>query len=163
MKTLYIIRHAKSSWEDPSLDDFDRPLNKRGNRDAPKMGKRLRDKGIQFDKIITSTANRAKTTAHILAKELNCENKLIEMDQLYDAMFSDFIEIISSTDNSVTHLALVSHNPTINNFVYHYFDNFHQNVPTCAIFAMEIETDDWTSFDAAEKHRLFFHYPKEDK
>lgn len=161
MKKLYLIRHSKSSWDDLSLKDFDRPLNKRGKRDAPLMAKRIKEKEIQFDIIYSSPAKRAKKTAEIFSKELDFQDDIVFKKSLYEASQKDFLNIITETDDNINAIAIFSHNPTINNFVSKYFDDFHQNIPTCAIFAMEIHDSSWKNFVRAEKFRLFFHYPKE--
>jgi phosphohistidine phosphatase len=131
MKNFFVIRHAKSSWKDENLEDFDRPLNKRGEIDAPLMAKHLKKRGIKPDLILCSPALRTKTTAQIIAKELDCI-KLIQYDkELYEAdektIFAKLIEI---NENLMT-VFIIGHNPGLNDFLSTIV-GFDENFPTCA-------------------------------
>jgi phosphohistidine phosphatase len=107
LKTLLLIRHAKSDWNDPLLKDFDRPLNERGKKDAPEMGQRLIDKKIKIDAFISSPAKRAKKTAELIAKEYDIrKDDIIFMDQLYHAEPAAFLEVISQTNDDYKHIAV---------------------------------------------------------
>ena len=114
MKKLYLIRHAKSSWKNLSLDDFERPLNKRGKCDAPFMGELLRAKNILPDLILASSALRAKSTAEIIAKKLKASKKIVFDADIYEASSSTLESIISSIDDKYNTLFLVGHNPGLN-------------------------------------------------
>src|ERR1700730_12331609 len=114
MKTLFLIRHAKSSWDDPALSDKDRPLGDRGRRDAPRMGKRLAKRNVKPDLILSSPARRALTTAEIFAKKLNNKHKDIVVDQqLYAISVYDPLNIIHKHDNNLNRLKLFGHNPEL--------------------------------------------------
>ncbi len=113
MKKLIIMRHAKSDNSDFSLKDIERPLNKRGEKDAPKMGKKLQSMNILPDLIISSPAKRAKQTAKLFAKEINYDKKIIIHDDLYFGDENDIINVISEVENDIQTLMIVSHNPTM--------------------------------------------------
>ena len=100
MKKLYIIRHAKSSWKDLMLSDFERPLNKRGNSDAPLMGKVLKKRGIFPHAILSSPANRAKTTAEIIAKEISFHQPIIYNKNIYEASALTLEGVLTSLDDN---------------------------------------------------------------
>lgn len=162
MKTLYIIRHAKSSWSDISLRDFDRPLNSRGKKDAPEMGKRLKSRGIMPDLIISSSANRAITTAKTIAREI-CypEEKIIATKKLYLAGIESTLETIHKTKEDVDSLVIVGHNPGWTDFSnYIKDDEFIENIPTCGIVAVNFEGNSWNKIERKKGKQLFFDYPK---
>jgi len=161
-KTLLIIRHAKSSWDIGTLNDFERPLNDRGKRDAPEMAKRLIDKKIEIDAFVSSPAKRAKKTA-----ELFCEaygektGKILFVTKLYHAAPEDFFETISALDDSFETVAVFSHNPGITAFVNELTDTVQiDTMPTCSVFAIQVQSNKWANFSKAKKKFLFFDYPK---
>lgn len=161
MKTLLLIRHAKSDWEDPSLQDFDRPLNERGKRDAPAMAQRLLDKDIAIDAFISSPAKRAKKTAGIFANAYGIDKEaILFFDELYLAPPSVFYNVISRTDNTLNHIAVFAHNPGISDFANELTNARVDDLPTCGIFAVSAETDDWATFSTATKNFLFCDFPK---
>ena len=162
MKTLYLIRHAKSSWGDFSLPDIERPLNERGKKDAPEMAKRLLTKKIKIDAFITSPAKRAKKTCKLFCREYNFdEDNIIVIENLYNAYPKTFFEVIGSLDNKYDHAAIFSHNPGITDLVNMLCKDVRvDEMPTCGIFAVETEINDWREFKDAEKKFLFFDYPK---
>ena len=161
MKKLILVRHAKSDWADPSLDDFDRPLNERGKRDAPVMAHRLVDKKIKVDGFIASPAKRAARTAKIFAEELGAKKKKIEFKgDLYLASPSTFYDVISKVDDELDTIAVFSHNEGITAFANDLTDTRIDNIPTCGVFAVKIETDSWKNFREAKKEFWFFDYPK---
>ena len=161
MKTVLLIRHAKSSWTDASLNDFDRPLNDRGKRDAPEMAKRLSDKKIKIDTFISSPAKRAKKTALFFAKEYGIdENDVIYKTELYAAPSEVFYEVIEKLDNSADNVAIFSHNPGITEFANSLTDVRADDMPTCSIFAIKSEAKKWNEFGSSKKVFWFFDYPK---
>jgi phosphohistidine phosphatase len=162
MKQLLIIRHAKSSWDASAvLNDFDRPLNDRGLKDAPAMAKKLLEKKIKIDAFISSTAKRAFTTATYFAEAYGLKEKqVISVPELYHADSSVFYKTISGADNSFNTIAVFSHNPAITHFVNELSNVKIDNMPTCGIFAVNVETDDWKEFKKATKTFWFFDYPK---
>lgn len=164
MKTLLLVRHAKSSWDDFSLSDFERPLNDRGKNDAPKMAKRLRKNDVKIDAFISSPAKRAKKTAEYFAKEFDTDkDDIIFVSALYDASVSDFAETIKGIDNKFKSVALFSHNPGITAFANQLINNASiANMPTCSVFAVKADVDKWKDFLHAKKEFIFFDYPKKE-
>lgn len=161
MKELLLIRHAKSSWDDFSLPDFERPLNERGKRDAPDMAERLRKQKIKIDLLISSTAKRARKTAEAFAKEFDIEPILV--DELYHASDQAFINAIVKIPNEIKTAAIFSHNPGITDFANSLTTTRTDNIPTTGIFAVKIETEKWKDFLLAEKKFWFFEYPKKGR
>jgi len=161
MKTLLLIRHAKSSWDDPSVPDFDRPLNERGKNDAPEMAKRLTDKKIRLDALVSSPAKRAKKTCIAFAKEFEYDKDDIRFEEkLYEAGTEDFLEVVKGLKNKWNDVAIFSHNPGITYFANTLTSTRIDNMPTCSIFSVKIKTDSWKDIDSAEKEFWFFDYPK---
>lgn len=160
-KTVLLVRHAKSDWGDPSLSDFDRPLNGRGKRDAPVMAHRLLDKNIFIDAFISSPAKRAKRIAEVFANEYKRDkDDIIYRDELYGASENVFFDVILSADNKFNSIAIFSHNPGITDFANLLTDTKVDNIPTSGIFAIKANCEKWKHFKEAEKEFLFFDYPK---
>lgn len=161
MKNLFLIRHAKSSWDDPSLNDFDRPLNERGKNDAPVMAHRLLDKKINIDAFISSPAKRAAKTAKIFAKEFNeKKDNIILKTELYLASSTIFFDVIKDVKDKFDDIAIFSHNPGITDFANELTDTKIDNIPTCGIFAVRADIKHWSDFRDAKKEFWFFDYPK---
>jgi phosphohistidine phosphatase len=161
MKTLLLIRHAKSDWSTPSLGDFDRPLNERGKRDAPEMAQRLLDQKMKIDAFVSSSAKRAKKTATIFAKAYKRDkDEIIFREELYLATVDLFFDIIKKTPDDYKSIAVFSHNPGITDFANHLTDARIDNIPTCGIFAVSIDTKHWAEFENAPRKFLFADYPK---
>ncbi|MGZ5219507.1 MAG: SixA phosphatase family protein [Chitinophagaceae bacterium] len=161
MKSLLLVRHAKSSWADFSIKDFDRPLNERGKKDAPVMAKRLLDKDIAIDAFIASPAKRARKTAELFVKEYKGEkDKIIFFDELYLASPSAFIDVISKTGDKFNSIAVFSHNEGITDFANSLTDTKIDDMPTCSIFAIKIKAKSWSEFEEADKEFWFFDSPK---
>ena len=161
MKQLLLIRHAKSEWNDVSLSDFDRPLNVRGKRDAPVMAKRLLDKKVKIDLIISSQAKRAKKTASIFAKEYGIKKERINFkEKLYAESEETLFDVISKADDKFNSIAIVAHNPGLTDFANLLTESQIDNIPTCGIFAVKIDTKHWADFKEAKKEFWFFEYPK---
>ncbi len=161
MKKLYIIRHAKSSWENFTVPDFDRPLNDRGKTDAPEMAKRLIDRKVKIDAFVSSPAKRAKKTAKLFCKELGeKDDNIILIDKLYEASVGTFYEVVTTLNDKFDAVAIFSHNPGITDFVNRLSEVRVDNMPTCAVFAIEMDIKKWHDFKDVEKKFLFFDYPK---
>ncbi len=161
MKTLYIVRHAKSSWDNSDLDDFDRPLNERGKRNAPEMGERLKEKGIKPDLIISSSAKRAFSTAKKIAKEVDYPvDKIKKSENLYLASISSAINIIRQVDDSVAALMIFGHNPGWTELSNYLCDVYIDNIPTAGVSAIRFDFDSWAKIDKGKGKMLFFDYPK---
>ena len=162
MKSLIFIRHAKSSWDDAAVADFDRPLNKRGTNDADVMAKRLIKRIDKIDAFISSPALRAKTTAEkfITAYGKN-KNDIIFGRGLYHSSEFYFGELINKIDDSFNTVAIFSHNPGITDFVNTLTASITtDNMPTCGIFAVKATIDSWKEFAKAKKDFQFYDYPK---
>ena len=161
MKTLILVRHAKSDWSDSTLSDFDRSLNGRGKEDAPVMAHRLLDNKVEIDAFISSPAKRARKTARIFAKAYKVKkDDMIFHDELYGASENVFWDVITKADNKFKSIAIFSHNPGITDFANLLTSTRVDNIPTCGIFAVKAECDNWKEFKEAEKEFWFFDYPK---
>ncbi|WP_018617416.1 SixA phosphatase family protein [Segetibacter koreensis] len=160
MKSLLLIRHAKSSW-DLDVDDFDRPLNHRGKHDAPSMAKRLKKKEIKIDGFISSPAKRALATAVFFAEEYDMKLKdIITVPTLYEPTIEAFYNAIEDLDDNFKTVAIFSHNPAITNFANQLTSFTIDDMPTCAVFAVKGDGKKWKEFISAEKKFWFFDYPK---
>lgn len=163
-RTLILVRHAKSDWGNPVQMDYDRPLNDRGLRDAPVMGTRLKTMGIVPGLIIASTANRAATTAKLIAKAMGYHEQKIQWeDKLYHAPPDIFAEVIATSGigTDIATIMIVAHNPGITEFANLITEKFSiDNMPTCSMVAVKAKAPDWESFLQAAPGLLFFDYPK---
>lgn len=145
-KRIYFIRHAKSSWKDHLMTDHDRPLDERGLRDAPFMAKLLKEEGYAIDRIVSSTANRARSTASFFAKELGIETQLEK--QLYHGEPDDYIDVIHLQLEKVSTLALFGHNPGITYLANILKPNITDNIPTCGIIICTVKDNvNWNDID----------------
>jgi len=161
VKQLYLIRHAKSSWSDPIRSDFDRPLNKRGKRDAPFMGQRLAAAQICPDLIISSSAKRARKTARLIASEIDYDKEAIRfMDELYGAGHIELLAIINDIKNTVGSLVLVGHNHGITEFAEWLTGATIVNIPTCGIVSIGFSVRRWSDIGEKAGTLTFFDYPK---
>jgi phosphohistidine phosphatase len=161
MKTVILVRHAKSDWNDPSLSDFDRPLNERGKRDAPVMAHRLLDKKVEVDAFISSPAKRAKRTAKTFAEAFKRDKEeIVYEEDLYGAGNEVFYRVISEAKNKWESIALFSHNPGLTDFANLLTETRIDNIPTCGIFAVKADCRDWKEFREAKKEFWFFDFPK---
>jgi phosphohistidine phosphatase len=161
MKTLYVIRHAKSSWDNPFLNDFGRPLNERGERDAPRMGKRLKEKEIAPDLLLSSPATRALTTCEKIAGALGYPAANIKTDQnLYHAGDDEILDIVRKINDHHDVVMIFGHNPGLTDFVNRLTDSHIDNVPTCGIVACELAVESWRQIDWGVGKVAFFDFPK---
>ena len=161
MKHLLLVRHAKSSWDNFSVKDFDRPLNERGKKDAPVMAKRLLKRDIKIDAFISSPAKRARKTAEAFVKEYKGNKEhIIFLDDLYLAGPSAFEEVIKNINDRYDTIAIFSHNEGITQFANSLTDTKTDNIPTSGIFALKIKSKHWSDFTTAKKDFWFFDYPK---
>jgi phosphohistidine phosphatase len=161
MKTLLLIRHAKSSWDNAILHDRDRPLNERGRRDAPEMAARLVRNGIPIDRFVSSPAKRARKTAELFIREYGRkEEEILFIPELYNAELQTFYKVIAALDDKDDHVAIFSHNPGITAFVNSLAVAQLDNMPTCGVFAVKSEASSWAGFSSSERKFLFFDTPK---
>lgn len=160
MKTLLLIRHAKSDWDNANLSDFERPLNERGKHDAPVMGQRLYERNIPINIFISSPAKRAKSTATLIAAEYDvAKEKIVFVDDLYLATMAVFQNVVQHIDDRFQCAAIFSHNPGITDFANTLTNARIDNMPTCSVFAVQIHTDQWSDVLNAESEFLFFDRP----
>ena len=147
MKTLLILRHAKSSWKDEALPDHDRPLNKRGKQDAPRMGKLLRDEDLIPDLILSSDAQRARTTTELVVEESHYEGKVIYLRDLYAAEPEAYLEALAQTGGDASRVMVVGHNPGLEELLQELTDEF-QPLPTAALAQVSLSIVQWSELDA---------------
>lgn len=162
MKTLFLLRHAKSSWDNPTLEDKHRPLNKRGLQDAPLMGRRLMARKEAIDHIITSPATRARRTAELFAEACGfpVEN-IVEESDLYFTSTRSIEDLILRQDRKIQSLMLVFHNPGITQFA-NSIDSANQivNVPTCGLIKLTCGIGSWQDWSVSNTRFEYFDYPK---
>ena len=163
MKKLFLIRHAKSSWEDFNLDDFDRPLNKRGEKDAPFMGKLLKKKKPKPDLIISSPALRTKLTAQIMAKEIGYDDKIVFDKTIYEAPLSNLKKVVHNIDDSFDTIFFIGHNPALCDLANFLCDIELENIPTCGIVEIDFDTNSWKDISKENSELISFEYPKKYK
>jgi phosphohistidine phosphatase len=160
MKKIILARHAKSDWQN-DLSDFARPLNKRGQRDAPKMGIYLAKNYPKPSLIISSPANRALTTAKIIAKAFNySEQDIIKNEHIYLASVDSLVNIIQNFDDKVNDIMLFGHNPGITLLSTYFTRVFIDNVPTCGILGINFNVGKWSEIEKGCGELEFFKYPK---
>ena len=161
MKSLLLIRHAKSSWDNPMQNDFDRPLNARGLKDAPMMAQRLLDRKIKIDAFFSSPAIRAKQTCSLFMQAFKVDETIMQLQsQLYLAAPDVLMQTIISMPTSISSAAIFSHNNGITEFANTLTSTGIDNMPTCSVFAVKADTDNWKDFAKAKKEFWFFDYPK---
>jgi len=160
-KELFLVRHAKSSWDDPTISDHDRPLNERGLRNAPDMGSRLSDREVSPDALISSTALRARTTAEIMAISLNFPKDQIVFDlALYHASATELQEYIGLLDDSHFSVMLFGHNPGMTSLVCHLFGLALDNLPTCGVVHLCFATESWAEASRSMPCEATIDFPK---
>lgn len=162
MKTLLLVRHAKSSWDLATLNDFDRSLNERGKKDAPVMAQRLLDRKIDINTFVSSPAKRAKKTAELFCSIYKKDKEeIIFVPALYHASLNTFFEVVTQLNDDYNCVAIFSHNPVITEFVNQLVENVTiENMPTCGVFAVKTSITKWKEFSTSKNELLFFDYPK---
>lgn len=161
MKTLTLVRHAKSSWSDATLGDRKRPLNQRGKRDAPMMGQRLADYGVRPSLIISSPAKRAWSTAKIIAEALSYPREFLQReDSLYLASLDDFLDVLVAQDQDFNSILVVGHNPGMTDFANFLSPGLTNNLPTAGVVSVEIDQDHWNLYERPKTRLLLYDYPK---
>jgi len=158
MKTIYFIRHAKSSWDSP-ISDVDRPLNERGYNDAHHIGEELHKKKIKVDAAYCSVANRAKSTANIIAFKLGIEEEdIIESGDLYDFDGNKVINFVKKIPNEQENVLIFGHNPAFTNIVNQYGSVEFDNLPTCGVVVIKFDIKNWEEISKGETD--FYILPK---
>lgn len=144
MKTLFLVRHAKSSKDDPTLADRDRPLADRGRKEAPRMGKRLAKRGVKPDLLVCSPALRALTTAQLIAAEIGCAPKdIVVDDRLYASTADDLLAVIRALDRKFDRVMLFGHNPEFTDLA-HRLSSEIVDMPTCAVATFGFDIQQWS-------------------
>ena len=160
MKTLYLARHAKSSWKHPELSDIERPLNKRGKRDAPYIGNLLKEKGVKPDILISSPAVRARKTAVVIAELIDYPKSKILIDEnIYELSSTELIKIIQSFDDKYNSVMMFGHNPGFTMLNNYLTDSFIDNIPTCGVVGIRFNSS-WKKIIGDSGKAFFFIYPK---
>ena len=161
MKTLTIVRHAKSSWKDTSLRDRERPLNKRGKRDAPEMGRRIQEAGIRPSLILSSPAVRAWKTAKAIADAINYPREFLQKEEfLYLASVDRILDVIVAQDNNFNNILIVGHNPGFTDFANFLAPGLTHNLPTAGVVSVEIDQDDWSLYEKPAARVVLHEWPK---
>lgn len=163
MKTLFLVRHAKSCWEDPVLTDAERPLNKRGKHDAPLMANKVKKLFIKPDLLVSSPAKRALSTAHYFAEALEIKKSNIAiMNEIYEALPDHLMRVIHSLPHEAKTAMLFGHNPSFTMITNRFTDNLLDNLPTCGVVKIESNADSWTDFSEGNSKVTSILSPKKD-
>ncbi|MBL6751591.1 MAG: histidine phosphatase family protein [Nevskia sp.] len=150
MLRLTLVRHAKSSWDDPALGDFDRPLNGRGRRDAPLMAKRLASEPLGPVRLVSSPAVRALATAHAFAEVLGVPEKQVRVEpNVYDAEADTLLGIVHGLDDADRHVLLFGHNPGLSELAAALAPHDIGELPTCAVLTLRFESTHWRTIGQA--------------
>jgi phosphohistidine phosphatase len=161
MKELYLLRHAKSSWDDPTIDDIDRPLNKRGKNDAVFMGNVMRQLNLFPEIIVSSSAKRAYSTAKRIAGVLEYEKeRVIKDSELYDCSVEHFYVFIKSLNDVYNKILIVGHNPEITLFTNKLCNESIANIPTCGLAVIKTNAKFWSDISFGNGILSSFEYPK---
>ena len=153
MKTLLLLRHAKSSWEDSSLSDHDRPLNHRGRRDAPRMGQLLQEKNLVPDLILSSTAKRARKTAEKVAQACDYKGEIEYVPELYDSDISIYQQALARQGGNFERILIIGHNPDIEHFLQS-LTGCWEKMPTAALAHLQLAIDGWEEVSSGGEGKL---------
>ena len=160
-KTLILVRHAKSSWSDSTLNDIQRPLNKRGNKDAPKMGDHMAKQRILPEVIYSSSGLRALTTARLISVKIGIKpSEIIVDDDIYTFSSEELLNAIKSISDSYNKVMIVGHNPAITDLTNFLSGSDIDNIPTCGIAVLEFAKDSWNKVERKSAKLVSFDYPK---
>lgn len=160
MKKLILIRHAKSDWSNPLSEDFLRPLNKRGKKNAPLMAKVLKEKNIRPDLIISSPSIRTKQTLEYFIKELNYNDEVRFEESIYEAPYENLLKVIKDIPNIHKTVFLMGHNPGLCDLTNFLVDKNFENIPTCGIVEIDFNAKSWQDISKENSNLISFEYPK---
>jgi phosphohistidine phosphatase len=162
VKDVCFVRHAKSSWDHPQMKDFDRPLDDRGLKDAPMMARKMHELGLKPDLIITSGANRARSTAEYFHKEFNLDKDHFQVNNdLYECTPEDVYDVLRTAPDEAHFVFVFGHNPTMT-WVANQIAGVHiDNVPTCGVVHVQAILNSWKKFKPEHAGFIGFHYPKQ--
>ena len=162
MRTIFLIRHAKSSWEHPGLRDFDRPLNERGLYEAPLMAQVLVREGIRPDLLVSSPAKRAWTTAVFFATAFGLSEDVVRRElDIYEADPLDILQLFSQLPDTADTVFMFGHNPTFTDVANRFAEKHIENVPTCGVVRIESDAVSWAAFDEDNATVRKQYFPKE--
>ncbi len=162
MLSLYITRHAKSSWSDAGMPDFERPLNERGMRNAPFMAQCFREREEALDLIISSTAVRAMSTALIFAKELDMAASSVDrMSNLYHSTVPNLLSSLHNLPDTKRRVMLFGHNPGLTELVEHLCGEDIGNLPTCGTVRIDLDVDEWKLVSRDLGTMIWMDYPRQ--
>lgn len=162
MKTFYLVRHAKSSWDNPDLRDEERPLNERGLKDAPFMAKLMKSKGVEPDLLVTSPAIRALTTAAYFKMALDVEGEDFWVrDDIYEAMTVKITDIIHRLPEDAETVMIFGHNPTFTNVANLFTAKYIDNIPTCGVVCLRSDAATWPDVDPSNTKVVEMFFPKD--
>lgn len=163
MKTVYLVRHAKSSWSYPELEDFERPLNPRGRKNALRMGAILNQLKAAPDLMISSPANRAAMTARMLADAIHYPLEKIQYSEtIYSSDETVLIRFIKNMNAAVTQAMLIGHNPGLTELANHISDERISNIPTCGVYCVDFKISSWKEICEHGGKPRFFEFPKKN-
>jgi phosphohistidine phosphatase len=161
MRRVTLLRHAKSDWDNPSQNDFERPLNQRGESNGKLIGARLKKSGMRPSLIISSDAVRAITTARLIARNIGYPIEFIQPDHgLYLASPAGIIEVIEGEGENYNDVMVVGHNPGLTELANTLCNSQIDNIPTCGVFAVDMEIDSWADLANTQGTLNYFDYPK---
>ena len=161
MKTLFIVRHAKSSWESPDLDDVKRPVIENGVKKTKKVIGFLNKENVKVDLIMSSHAQRARDTAALLAGSLNYPlSDIIINEKIYNGDEDDLLHEVYALPNDKNNIMIIGHNPTVTQFVNFFLDKKVDFVPTSAVISISFDTDQWEKIETSGKKVNFVAFPK---
>ena len=161
MMRITLVRHAKSSWKESGLRDFDRPLNSRGKKNALMMGIRLREADIVPDVIVSSPAKRAITTAKLIAKEIGFNKRdIVLIPEIYEANVDTLLAVIQSFEEGWEDVMLVGHNPGLTELAEVLSGNVFDNLVTCAVCGLDFLTNNWAAIGTLKGEIYYYDYPK---
>ncbi len=161
LRRVTLVRHAKSSWDTPGQADHDRPLNERGKRNAPMMGKRLLARGARPSLILTSTAKRARETAKIIAFQINYPREFIHSEaDLYLATPEKILSVIAAQDDNFHDLLVVGHNPGMTELATRLSGRPIGNLPTAGVICVDVKLAGWSELGTVQGNMVYFDYPK---
>jgi len=160
-RRLFIIRHGKSSWDHMNLDDIDRPLAERGTRNAAEMAKRLQDKALVPELILSSPASRALNTALIMLRTWGLDPGNLQIhDKLYDASVKEIEQVVSTAPSGITHLAVYGHNPSFTLYGNQFLEDPLDNLPTAGVVIVTLESEGWKGIGRNQVKETYVDYPK---
>ena len=158
MKTLFLVRHGQSSWDDVKLADRERPLSDKGKSDAAKMGKRLAESEVALDVIVASPAQRALATAEAIARKLDVKRRNIVQDErLYTGQVDDLLQLIQEMGRDHKRLMLVGHNPLLSELLL-CLSGEDTNMPTCAVAVLRFDTKSWARIGKKKLEKVAIKY-----